>query len=168
MVHSMSLGARERLVSYGVGLGVGIGLPILLAATFALAFDNLYPFLLPVPFALLVLLLSRLRPVAISVDDGSLEIHRPIGPISKSLVGLKNINHPPVPPGSTNIGLVASHGFFGVFGLFWNREWGTYGIFVTDSNNRVELFWEDGSRIIVSPDDPSRFVASLRGLVFEQ
>lgn len=167
MVYEMPLGPRERLVCYAVGLGVGIGLPILLAATFALAFDNLTLLLLPIPFTLLVLLLALLRPVAISVDDAGLAIHRPVGSLCKSFVGIKHINHPPAIPPGTTIGLVASHGFFGVFGLFWNREWDPYRVFVTDSRNRVELVWQDGTRIVVSPDDPSLFVASISRLVCE-
>lgn len=164
-IYSATLGTRERLVTYAVGFGVGVGVPLVLGVSFGLGFSNPFFFLMPAPFALVVLLLSLLRPVEFSLDGRSLNIHRHIGARSISLKGLRTIHHPATRPPSTNIGLVASHGFFGVFGLFWNKEWGRYHVFVTDSRNQVELVWEDGQRLILSPDNPVDFIATARKVV---
>lgn len=166
-VFSATLGPRERLVTYAVGIGVGLGVPIVLGAVLGLAFRSPVLFLLPLPFGGLVLVIFSLHPIGFSVDGRKLEILRPVGALPISLAGLMTIDHPASLPPVSAIGLVASHGFFGVFGLFWNRRWGRYHQFVTDSNKQVMLAWRDGKKVVLSPDEPHRFVESIQAAIVE-
>lgn len=163
MKYSAALGSRERLVTYLVGFGVGIGLPILMAVIFFLAFNEPLLLLLPLPFVLVVLLAWLMRPVAFSFspDHRKLYIHRRIGLREFPLSGLTAVHYPanPVPRGT--IGLLASQGYYGLFGVFWNRTWGIFHAYLTNNSRGIELVWKDGRRVLLSPVDPAGFVNNL-------
>ncbi len=53
-------------------------------------------------------------------------------------------------------------GAFGIYGWFSNSALGRYRAFVTDTRRTVVLNWPDAT-IVVSPDDPERFVRTLAG-----
>jgi hypothetical protein len=163
MTYHASLGPRERLITYAVGFGVGLGLPLLLAVILAATLKQPLILLLPLPFALAVALGALYRPLAFSFspDHLTLLVHRPAGARAFPLLGLSDVNFPATPPPRGSIGLLSSQGYFGVFGKFWNRDWGTFEVYVTDSRRQVELIWSDGKRLILSPDDPSGFINNL-------
>lgn len=64
------------------------------------------------------------------------------------------------PPGSS-IGVARVDGMYGTFGTFRNKIWGRYQVFVTNHLNKVEVRLRNGSRVILSPDDPRTFVAEI-------
>jgi hypothetical protein len=51
-------------------------------------------------------------------------------------------------------------GFFSFTGWYRNRELGSYRVFLTDRSRAVVLRW-DKRIVVVSPDDPERFVQTL-------
>jgi len=55
-------------------------------------------------------------------------------------------------------------GLFVFAGLFWNRALGFYRAYVTDFERTVVLRYA-GRTVVVSPENPERFVASLNGKV---
>jgi hypothetical protein len=53
-------------------------------------------------------------------------------------------------------------GIHGAFGTFWSRGWGPYRVYVTNADHAAELRLADGSRLIVSPDDPAAFLVAVQ------
>lgn len=52
--------------------------------------------------------------------------------------------------------------FFGNFGKFWNSKLGNMTWYVTRKNNFVLVETKDQQKIILTPDKPEEFVASLQ------
>jgi hypothetical protein len=161
-VFKAGLGARERLVTYAVGYGVGIGLPILLAVTFAVAFDEPGLLLFPIPFALAFGAPYFFRPTGFAVSRDAIEVLRPIGPRRFPLRDVREGRHPASSPPGPSFGLARVEGIHGNFGTYWSRGWGRYRVYVTNADHAVELRLDDGSRLLVSPDDPPAFVAAVQ------
>ena len=155
------LGSVEKLVTYAVGYGVGIGVPSILGIAFALGFQRPILLLLPVPFVLMLTIISLFRPTAFSVTGERLIIARSVGSKTMSIERIEAVAYPASRPDGFTVGLVRVQGIYGTFGSFWNRKWGRFLMFVTDHNKQVELVRADGSRVIVSPDDPEAFVMAV-------
>jgi len=155
------LGSREKVVTYAVGYGIGIGVPTLLGASFALGFQRPALLLLPIPFVLMLAIIYLLRPTAFVVTEREIVVVRPVRSKKIPLERLEAIAYPASLPDGWTIGLIRVEGIFGTFGIFWNRRWGRFHVFVTDHDKRVELVHADGSRFILSPDDPVGFVKAV-------
>lgn len=52
-------------------------------------------------------------------------------------------------------------GLFAFSGLFWSRKLGRFRAFATDPARSVVIRWA-GRTVVLTPDDPARFVAHLR------
>ena len=161
-IFSASLGARERLLTHAVGYGVGIGLPVLLGATFALAFSQPLLLLFPVPFVLAFGMPYFLRPRGYAVNSGEIAVIRTVGRTSVPLDRVRAVLSPATSPPGLSIGLARVEGIHGTFGRYWNKTWGRYQVFITNHVNTVELRLENGSRVILSPDDSKAFLVAVR------
>ena len=161
-VFSASLGLRERLVTYGVGYGVGIGLPLILGICFAVGFSQPLILLFPVPFVLAFGAPYFFRPTGYAVTSSEIAIIRAIGQKRIPLEVVRELLNPATSPPGMSIGLARIEGIHGTFGSYWNKTWGRYQVFVTNHLNTVEVRLEDGSRVILSPDDPGAFVEAVR------
>ncbi len=161
-VFSASLGPRERLLTYAVGYGVGIGVPLILGVSFAVGFSQPFLLLFPVPFMLAFGAPYFFRPTGYVVTPSEIAVIRAIGRKRIPLKALRDVVSPATRPPGFSIGLARVDGLHGTFGTYWNKTWGHYQVFVTNHLNNVELRLEDGSRAILSPDDPSAFVAAVR------
>ena len=64
---------------------------------------------------------------------------------------------------SRSIRLFGNAGCFSVIGWFWNRKLGRYRAFVMDPKRAVVLRFADYV-LVVSPDQPAKFVVLLREL----
>ena len=69
---------------------------------------------------------------------------------------------PATRPDGASFGLARVDGFHGTFGIFWNRNWGRYRVYVTNAEHTVEIRLANGSRVIISPDDPQDFLQAVR------
>jgi hypothetical protein len=167
-IFSASLGARERLVTYAVGYGVGIGVPLILGVSFAVGFSQPLILLLPVPFVLAFGVPYFLRPTGYAVTPGEIAVIRTIGRKTIPLDRVREILSPATSPPGLSIGLARVEGIHGTFGSYWNKTWGRYQVFVTNHLNSVELRLEDGSRVILSPDDPMAFLSAVRTVTSER
>jgi hypothetical protein len=59
--------------------------------------------------------------------------------------------------------LFGNSGFFCIAGLFTNRKLGRYRAFATDVRRAVVLRMDEGT-VVVTPDEPLRFLAAIRSL----
>ncbi len=160
-----SLGKRERLFFYTLGCGLFLGMPIVMGIIFSVGFGTLEPLVLPLPFVAVFVLVLLFRPTGYRRDAKYISVTRPIGakkfPIAE--VGeIRSGNEQP--PGGT-IGLARAHGFYGVFGTFWNRYWGKYHVYVTDAECVVQILFRDRRRLFVSPRDNEGFSQALRARI---
>ncbi len=155
------LGTQERVLFVALGCGVFLGLPLTLAVVFSVAFDTWQPLGLIVPFVVGFAVILAFRPTGYAVDSRWLRVLRPVGPKRFPLEGVREIRAGDERPAGATIGLARASGFYGVFGSFWNREWGKYYVYVTDAGKAVQLVLGDGTRLFVSPDDPRRFLDTL-------
>lgn len=159
------LGARERLVTYAVGYGVGVGVPLVLGVCFAIAFGKPWLLLFPLPFILAFGSAYLFRPTAFAVLRDGVAILRPVGPRRFPLRGLRQVVVPASTPEGSTIGLARVDGLHGRFGLYWNRNWGRFRVYITDPDKTIELRFEDIGRVIISPDDPGAFLRALHAAV---
>jgi hypothetical protein len=157
-----TLGTREKLSTFIVGYGVGIGIPLILGIVFSTAFHQTAALLFPLVFASVLLLCYLLHPTGFVVTAKEITVVRHLMPYAVALNRLESIACPASRPEGFTIGLLRVVGIYGTFGIFWNRGWGVYRVFVTDHSKQVELALTGGSHVIVSPADPAAFVAAVR------
>ena len=94
------------------------------------------------------------------VQGDSLLVLRPGWHTRIALAGLISVNHQ-ADATKGSIRLFGNGGFFSFTGLFSNHTLGRYRAFATDFANTVVLEFPD-RKIVVTPDDPQRFVGLLR------
>jgi len=155
------LGARERLLTWGVGYGVGMGVPLVLGVSFAIGFGEPWALLFPLPFMLAFGTPYFFRPTGYGVGEEGVLIRRAAGGLRIPLAEVHAALHPATRPEGPMIGIARVEGLHGTFGTFRSRDWGRFRMYVTDHRNLVELRLADGSRLILSPDDPAGFLAAL-------
>ncbi len=155
-----TLSRRNRLVTSAVGSGVCIGVPAALAVAFALGFGRPWLFLLPLPFAGMVLLTYLLRPTGFAIEGGAIRVCRALAASRIPLEDVAEVR-PPEPLRGLTMGLVSVRGFFGTYGLFWNARWGRFRAEITNPANTVQLTLRNGRRVLLSPDQPAAFAATV-------
>jgi len=101
------------------------------------------------------------RPIGYTLGSSALEVERPFTNWRLPYSEIRAVRAPAEYPTFFTIGVWRAEGFFGSYGLYWNRPWGLFRVFVTDSKRLVEIIREDGSRVVVSPDDPRGFRDAL-------
>ena len=74
-----TLGTRERLITYAVGLGVGLGVPLFLGLLFFFLFSDPWTLLLPLPFALALGTAYLFAPRGYALHRNAILIHRKAG-----------------------------------------------------------------------------------------
>ncbi len=161
-VYSASLSRKARLLTYGVGYGVGLGVPLVLALSFAIAFDAWLAWLPFLAIAAILATAAAFRPVGYRVTFDAVEVLRPVGAKRFDKSEITSVNYPSLWPPGFVLGVMRAEGFYGSWGLYWNKSWGLFRMFVTNDENRVELLFNDGRRLILSPDDPEAFVEHLQ------
>lgn len=111
----------------------------------------------------LVMVIAGLyAPMKYGVSGRELIIHRPLGKLrvpKSSICGVQ-------PLGSRKcigcgLRIFGSGGLFGGIGLFWSPAFGRYWAYVTRSDRLVLVWRVRGWPLLLSPDDPQRFVEDL-------
>ncbi len=156
------LGARERLVTYGVGYGVGIGVPLILGLGFTIGFGDPRALLIPLPFIVAFGLPMLFRPTGFGISADEISVLRPIGPKRFPLSDVREVISPASSPDGTSVGILRVEGMHGRFGTYWNRRWGRHRVYITDERTATEIRFADASRLLVSPTDPAAFLAAMR------
>ena len=160
-VFPATLGAHERLLTYAVGYGVGLVMPLLMGVGFAAAFSQAWLLFLPAPFVAIFGVAYLLHPIAFTVSDAAIGVVRSLGTFEIPLRGLCSVRLNIRPSSVGGLGLARVGGFYGTFGVFWNRRWGRFRVCITNSVNTVELTFADRGRVFVSPDDKLGFAEAV-------
>ncbi len=159
-----TLAPKEKLITYLVGFGVGMGIPTVLGLSFALGFQEPWLLLFPLPFILAFGAPYFFRPLGFAVANDAIIVLRPLSSRRIQLETLREIRVPATHPPGTTMGLMRVEGLYGTFGSFWNKHWGKFYVYMTNQANTVELRLTNGSRIIISPDDPQAFVQAVNNV----
>ena len=140
-------------------------MPSALGLAFAIGFASPYPLLLPTFFGLVGYLIWQHRIIGYRIGPDELTILRHTRPLTIDMADLASIQFPASEPDGSVFGLWRLDGLFGSQGTYWNKSWGKFRAFVTNGENCVELLFKDGTRILVSPDDPIAFVEAVNAAV---
>jgi hypothetical protein len=157
-VFRAQLGRKERLLANLVGRGVFIGIPLVLGVAFAVGLRTPEPLLFPVFFGLVYAVIMLFRVKEYAIDDAYVivraplkETRFPIAELSAVEMGMS---------AARGIGLARSEGFCGSYGVYWNREWGRFKVYVTDATRAIQLRFGE-RRVFVSPLETERFLEVL-------
>ncbi len=113
-----------------------------------------------IPFISLVIV-YLLRPNNYSVSSDKLLIHRMIKDVEIDRNNIQSVQEIDESQVKDSIRTFGAGGFFGSFGTFWNSKLGKMTWYVTRKNNFVLVETKDQKKIILTPDKPVEFVASL-------
>lgn len=83
------------------------------------------------------------------------------------MASILSVHFPSTEPPGIVFGICRVEGFYGAWGLYWNKTWGKFRVYVTNEANRVEIRLSHGKRLILSPDEPKRFVAEMETAIAE-
>ena len=160
MTFAAELGLREKILT-GVVLAF---LALFVAIAWTTAGGNFRDPHFMFPVGLLVVFFTAalgFRPLAYELGASELAVDRPFGAWTVPYTDIRAVRAPAEYPTIFTIGLWRAEGFFGSYGFYWNRPWGLFRVFVTDSQRLVEIVLEDGSRVVISPNDPREFRDAL-------
>jgi hypothetical protein len=157
-----SLGRRERWFFYALGCGLFLGMPLFMGIVFSLAFETLEPLVLPTPFILGFMLVLLFRPTGYLLDSKFIHVVRPVGSKKFPIGEVNEIRSGTEDPSGLTIGLARATGFYGVFGSFWNREWGKFYVYITDATKSLQVMFKDGRRLFISPTNKTEFLEALK------
>ena len=103
-----------------------------------------------------------LRPKNYSVSADKLLIHRMINNVEIDRNNIQSVQEIDESQVKNSLRTFGVGGFFGNFGKFWNSTLGNMTWYVTRKNNFVLIETKDQKKIILTPDKPEEFVASLQ------
>ncbi len=52
-------------------------------------------------------------------------------------------------------------GFFGAYGKFWNKEFGSFNTYITNNKDAVFISCKNGKKYVLSPQQPDEFVQNI-------
>lgn len=120
-----------------------------------------YQVLVALTLWLTFLLCYLYHPVAYSINATFLYIHRPISNLAIPRNEIRNFRQVPEEEMKWTIRTWGVGGLFGYFGKFTNTNIGRMTLYATQRTNYVLLELTD-RKIILTPDDPSAFIAALK------
>jgi hypothetical protein len=114
-----------------------------------------------IPIIVICLIAYVFRPNNYSVSNDKLLIHRLIGDVKIGRNNIKTVEMIDESKVRKSIRTFGSGGFFGSYGKFWNSTLGKMTWYVTRKDNFVLVITNDEKKILLTPDEPEEFVASL-------
>jgi len=95
------------------------------------------------------------------LTEGDLTVRRLLWDTHVSLAGLQSAAG--VPEGlKGSVRLLGNGGLFSITGWYWNRRLGRFRAWATDPDRVVLLRFEDGRRVVITPDDVQHFLVQVR------
>lgn len=114
-----------------------------------------------IPMVIFSLIAYLFRPNNYAISEDKLLIHRMIKDVEIKRDNIKSVEIIDESKVKNSIRTFGSGGFFGSFGKFWNSTLGSMTWYVTRKNNFVLVETNDQKKIILTPDNPEKFVAFL-------
>ena len=114
--------------------------------------------------ALTAYVTRAMAPKGYALNDVELLIDRDMKPIRIPLSSILGVSAAEDGLLRRSLRLMGTSGYYGYYGLFWNRKLGKYRAYVTRTKNLLALKTEKGIYVL-SPDDPEDFTASITRLI---
>jgi type VI protein secretion system component VasK len=114
--------------------------------------------------ALTAYLAKALAPKGYAINDVELVIARDRKPIKIPLRDILEVRRLEDGLLRRSLRLMGTSGFYGYYGLFWNRQLGRFRVYATRLTGLVAVKTEK-TLYALSPDDPEDFVKNLCGLI---
>jgi hypothetical protein len=141
----------------------GVGVLLLTVAVVVVLFARGVPAVYGVPAAGLMMVVLALTyamsPLRYEVDAGQLVVRRQIGRLTVDLAGARVAADPLAFRGLVRV--AGNGGFFALHGWFYSRRLGMVRVYARNSTHPIVLRVARGPRLVLSPDDPERFLAAL-------
>lgn len=156
---------RFQVLMTTFALLVGVGVPV--GVAFTLARVGITPWIIAPTVLLVVVALVGAylyRPLGVQVSDRGLAVQRPIGALEIPWAQIAQVEGGASWP-AKSLGVFRSGGFFGTYGVFWAPSWGRFEAWTTRRNPLVVVQQRDDKRILLSVDDLSAFLATVRSTV---
>ena len=93
------------------------------------------------------------HPRKYSLANGTLIIHRPVSNITIKLDDIKSAERVTREDMRWTARTFGNGGLFGYYGKFWNKKFGSMTWYATRRENFVLITLQDGSKIVLTPDD---------------
>lgn len=114
-----------------------------------------------IPIIVICIIAYVFRPNNYAVSDDKLLIHRMIKDVEIKRNNIKSVEMIDESKVKNSIRTFGSGGFFGSYGKFWNSTLGSMTWYITRRENFVLVTTNDEKKILLTPDEPEAFVASL-------
>jgi len=116
------------------------------------------PFLTTIGFLLIYAIAYAFRPISYILTSEQLIIHRPFADVKVDRRQVKCVELLEEGKLRWSVRLFGVGGLFGYYGKFANSKLGTMTWYATRRNKAVLLVTMEGKKIILTPDEPERFV----------
>lgn len=151
-----------------VAKGITIGVTILFAAIIVMQFlifrngrtsASMY---ITVALLLIYFIIFAFSPINYRLSPDELVIHRFLSDVKINRNQIKSVELLDKNAIGWAIRIFGVGGMFGYYGKFANKKLGSMTWYATRKNNTVLIQTTDNKKIIVTPDDPEKFVADFK------
>ncbi len=105
---------------------------------------------------------SGFRTTGYRIMGTQLGIKRPFGEKVFDLRDIRVAEKIPAKDLRFSLRTFGNGGFFGFYGKFWNRKFGSMTWFATNLENAILLTMNNGRKIIVTPDETEKFIDVIK------
>ncbi len=153
-----TLSRMDKIITRIVGYGAIMGIPFTIGISFAFSFRDARFLLLPLVALSLFWYLYRWRVRQFSLARETITIERGVGDVIIPIARIQKISRLAAWPRGITLRLFGIGGFYGSQGIFWNKTFGRFYLYLTDSKHMIEIIEKNGRRTIISPDTPEQFL----------
>jgi hypothetical protein len=125
---------------------------------------DMVPWFTIAPLAVLMVFMYLLKPSEILLGNNSLTIVRLLKPITIALPEIVSARLLDESEVKGTLRTFGNGGLFGYFGKFYNRQLGHMSWYCTQRKNYVLIALANDKKIVLSPDEPTAFLAALKAL----
>lgn len=115
-------------------------------------------------FALIYFGLFSFRPISYKLTENNLIIHRPLSDVKIDRSEIKGVEQLEKSTLSLAVRIFGVGGLFGYWGKFSNAKLGTMTWYATRKTNAVLVTTIHNKKIILTPNEPERFVTEFKKL----
>jgi hypothetical protein len=161
-----TLSKGDRIITYLVGCGIILA-PLVASVSLLVRFQDKRFLLLSMVSLLLVWYLMRWRIQQFSATREAIAIERGVGEATILFTDIQKISRLTAWPRGMTLRLFGIGGFYGSQGIFWNKTFGKFYLYLTDSRHMIEILEKNGQRTIISPDTPEEFLRTVAKIRIE-
>lgn len=148
---------------------VTIGVTLLFATIIVIQYSTIrvsggiLPILTTMALLVIYLVAFAWRPINYEVTTDNLTIYRLISNVKIELSHIKSVELVDKEKTGKSIRIFGVGGLFGYYGKFANHEMGNMTWYATRRDKTVLVKTVDNKQIILTPDEPAKFVANFAG-----